>query len=188
MTTPPPPLIIDLSVSQRRPLSRSVPSDESRPPIRAPGILSLYQKRIPTPPGPAGDEFFIPAGDLFPGGHKRTEPSRVPSRTYGTRPVPMRSELLAASRRTPIFARVRVVRLLKQVGLRVAGVGVLAAPSASLSGGEPKTARPQPPTFWDRRTTSLRCQTGAPPPPASTRPNSILPEAVQTRSRVLVSA
>ena len=33
----------------------------------------------------------------------------------------------------------------ENVGLRVAGVGVFAAPSASLSGGEPKTVRPQPP-------------------------------------------
>jgi len=131
MTTPPPLLIKDLSDSQRRPLSRSVPSHESRPPIRAPGIHSPLSKKDPHP---AGDEFLSP-----PGIFSRPTPTEV-SR-------PNASELLAASRRTPIFARVRVVRLLKHVGLRVAGVGVLAAPSASVSGGEPKTVLPQPPTF-----------------------------------------
>ena len=52
-----------------------------------------------------------------------------------------------------------MVRLMKNVGLRVAGVGVFAAPSASLSGGEPKTVRLQPPDICDRPTTNAQSTT-----------------------------
>jgi hypothetical protein len=47
------------------------------------------------------------------------------------------------------------VAICRSQNVGVAGVGVFAAPSAALSGGEPKTVRPQPPT-------SRHCSVDAP--------------------------
>jgi hypothetical protein len=76
MTTPPPLSIKDLSDTQHR-LSRQV-SRPTCPALRSGcrGSFPPYQKWIPIT---AGDKSFVPGGDLFPGGHKRIKPSRVPS-------------------------------------------------------------------------------------------------------------
>jgi hypothetical protein len=94
MTTPPPLSIKDLSDSQHR-LSREV-SRPTCPALRSGcrGSFPPYQKWIPIT---AGDKSFVPGGDLFPGGHKRIEPSRVPSHAREASRPSARSPTLRAS-------------------------------------------------------------------------------------------
>jgi hypothetical protein len=60
-------------------LSKSVPSNGSRPPITVPGGAGDPSPSSEKGSPPPADLFCVPGGDLYRATHKRIEPSRVPS-------------------------------------------------------------------------------------------------------------